>query len=398
MDKVRNPYAPGAGAQPRELVGRDEIREDARVALERVKLGLPNKSLLMIGLRGMGKTVLLDRIRSDAERSGVLTIRVEAVEEPKRRSLPALLAPELRGALLKLSRKEAAKSLAQRALRALAGFAKALKVKYQDIEVGLDFDPEPGLADNGDLDADLRTLLEAAGAAAKADRTCIALFLDELQYVKEDELSSLIMALHRAAQERLPIVMMGAGLHQVRGNLGKAKSYAERLFDFPIIDRLSPEDAKRAVAKPALDEGVAIEDEALGAIVARTQCYPYFLQEWGKHLWDVAERSPIGVGSVEPASQRAIAALDASFFMMRLDRLAPSEKKYLRAMASLGPGPCRSGDVAATLGRDAGSLNPTRGRLIKQGMIWSPAHGELGFTVPMFDEFMRRAIPNGDWR
>lgn len=248
MDPVRNPYTPGAGAQPPELVGRDDARERARVALERIKRGLPNKSLLMVGLRGMGKTVLLDQIRLDAEANGLLTVRIEA---PETRSLPSILAPELRSALIKLSGTEAAKQRAQRALMALAGFAKALKFKYHDIEVGFDFDPEPGLADNGDLDADLRTLFEAVGAAAKADGTGIALFVDELQYVKKNELAALIMALHRTSQERLPIAMVGAGLPQLRGMLGKAKTYAERLFEFPVIGPLSAENAKRVISKPA---------------------------------------------------------------------------------------------------------------------------------------------------
>lgn len=395
MDPVRNPYTPGAGAQPPELVGRDDARERARVALERIKRGLPNKSLLMVGLRGMGKTVLLDQIRLDAEANGLLTVRVEA---PETRSLPSILAPELRGALIKLSGREAAKQRAQRALMALAGFAKALKFKYHDIEVGFDFDPEPGLADNGDLDADLRTLFETVGAAAKADGTGIALFVDELQYVKKNELAALIMALHRTSQERLPIAMVGAGLPQLRGMLGKAKTYAERLFEFPVIGPLSAENAKRVISKPAEDNGVVVEESALGAIVARTQCYPYFLQEWGKHVWNAAERSPITAASVDAASERAVAELDESFFHVRFDTLTPLQKTYLRAMAHLGPGPHRSGDVAQVLARDPAALAPTRNALITRGMIWSPTHGDAAFTVPMFDEFMRRAIPNGDWR
>lgn len=395
MDPVRNPYTPGAGAQPSELVGRDDARERARVALERIKRGLPNKSLLMVGLRGMGKTVLLDQIRLDAEANGLLTVRVEA---PETRSLPSILAPELRGALIKLSGREAARQLAQRALTALAGFAEALKFKYHDIEVGFDFAPERGLADNGDLDADLRTLFETVGAAARADGTGVALFVDELQYVKRNELAALIMALHRTSQERLPITMVGAGLPQVRGMLGKAKTYAERLFEFPLIGPLFPEDAKRVISKPAEDNGVEVEESALGAIVARTQCYPYFLQEWGKHVWNAAERSPITAASVDAASERAVAELDESFFQVRFDTLTPLQKTYLRAMAHLGPGPHRSGDVARVLDRHPAALAPTRNALIARGMIWSPSHGDTAFTVPMFDEFMRRAIPNGDWR
>ncbi len=349
----------------------------------------------MIGLRGVGKTVLLDRIREDAEAGGIRTLSMEA---PEGRSLPSILAPQLRLALLKLSSRERARSLAQRALRGLAGFVKALKVKYEDIEVGLDLDPEPGLADNGDLETDLQDLLEVVGEAAKADGTGVVLFIDELQYVKESELAALITALHRSAQRRLPITMVGAGLPQVRGHMGKAKSYAERLFDFQEIAALSEEDARRAIAKPARDEGVEIDPHALELIVTRTQGYPYFLQEWGKRLWDVAESSPIAASCVQTASILAVAGLDESFFRVRFDRLTPNEKIYLRGMAQLGGGPHRSGDIAQSVGRSVSSLAPTRAQLINKGMIWSPSHGDTAFTVPLFDQFMLRIIPGDDWR
>lgn len=394
MDPVTNPFAPGAGTPPPELAGRDELRETVRIAIARVRRGLPAKSLLMVGLRGVGKTVLLDRMRNDAEGSGILTLRVEA---PEGRSLPAILAPQLRQTLLRLSRNDKAKDLANRALRALAGFAKSLKVKYADIEVGLDFDPEPGLADNGDLEHDLQALLESAGAAAQKAETAMALFVDELQYVAEDELAALITALHRTAQRQLPIVLVGAGLPQLRGRMGRAKSYAERLFDFPEVGPLSPDAAKRAIAKPANDQGVEVTDEALDSIVTETHGYPYFVQEWGKHAWDVADRSPITRNDVEAASQGTVAALDESFFRVRFDRLTPAEKKYLRAMAELGPGPHRSGDIAATLRREVTSLGPTRNQLIAKGMIWSPNHGDTAFTVPLFDQFMRRIMPGDNW-
>ena len=390
MDPILNPYAPGAGTPPPELAGRYDLREKARIALERARIGRPAKSVIMVGLRGVGKTVLLDRILMDAECSGISTLRIEA---PENRSLPSALAPQLRLALLRLSNREAAKDLARRALRGLAGFAKALKVKYQDIEVGLDFEPEPGLADNGDLESDMQDLFEAVGAAARADGTCVVMFVDEIQYIKEDELAALITALHRTSQRQMPVVMVGAGLPQVRGRLGSAKSYAERLFDFPEIGALSTEDARLAIAKPAQMEGVEIEADALDAIVSRTQCYPYFLQEWGKHVWDVADHSPITLANVEVASKQAEAALDESFFLVRFDRLTPTEKTYLRAMAHLGSGPHRSGDIASVISRPVSSLAPTRSQLIGKGMIWSPSHGDTAFTVPMFDEFMRRIMP-----
>lgn len=349
----------------------------------------------MVGLRGVGKTVLLDRMRDDAEAAGVHTLRIEA---PENRSLPALLAPELRQSLLRLSRDARAKALATRALRGLAGFAKALKVKYQDIEVGFDFEPEPGLADNGDLEHDLQALLEVAGAAAQQGDTALALFVDELQYVAQEELAAFITALHRVAQRRLPLVLIGAGLPQLRGNTGRAKSYAERLFDIPEVGPLSREAAERAIVKPIRDEGADIAPGALSKIVETTERYAYFLQEWGKHSWDAAESSPITADNVHSASATAIAALDASFFGVRFDRLTPAERRYLRAMAELGPGPHRSGDIAQELQRRVTSLAPVRSQLISKGMIWSPSHGDTAFTVPLFDQFMRRIMRGDEWR
>ena len=395
MDPISNPFAPGAGTPPPELAGRDELRDIVRVAIERTRRRLPTKSVLMVGLRGVGKTVLLDRMRDDAEGVGIQTLRVEA---PENRSLPAILAPELRQALLRLYRDEQAKELARRGLRALAGFAKSLKVKFQDIEVGLDFDPEPGLADNGDLEHDLQALLQASAEAAGGAGTALVMFVDELQYVQEAELAALITSLHRTAQRRLPLILVGAGLPQLRGLTGRAKSYAERLFDFPEVGPLPPEAAKLAIAKPARDQGVDITPDALDEIVRQTRGYPYFLQEWGKHSWDAADASPITRQDVERASAAAIAALDESFFRVRFDRLTPTEKRYLRAMAELGPGPHRSGDIATVLNRKVTSLGPTRSQLIAKGMIWSPQHGDTAFTVPLFDEFMRRIMPGNDWR
>lgn len=395
MDPVRNPFAPGAGTQPPELAGRGEVREDVRIALERIRLGRPSKSLLMVGLRGVGKTVLLDRMRQDAEQAGIQTLRLEA---PEQRSLPALLAPQLRQALLRLSRSERAKVRAERGLRALAGFVGALKVKFQDIEVGLDFEPEPGLADNGDLEHDLQALIEVVGEAAESASTALAMFIDELQYVEEDQLAALITALHRAAQRGLPIVLVGAGLPQLRGRMGKAKSYAERLFDFPEIGALDEPAARAALEKPAKAEGVDFVPGALDAVLNETRGYPYFLQEWGKHAWDAATESPITKKDVDVASESAVAALDEGFFRVRFDRLTPAEKRYLRAMAEIGPGPHRSGDIAAELGRKVTSLGPTRSNLIAKGMVWSPSHGDTAFTVPLFDEFMRRIMPGEEWR
>lgn len=397
MDPIINPYAPGAGTPPPELAGREAVREQVRIALERIRRGSPAKSVILVGLRGVGKTVLLRRMADDAERAGIRPIRVETPED---RSLPSVLAPHLRTALerLKAQSESQAQQLASRALRALAGFVRALKVKYNDIEISLNDPPEAGLADNGDLDSDLPALLEAAGEVARAADTALVMFIDELQYVEEGELAALITALHLCGQRQLPITLVGAGLPALRGNTGKAKSYAERLFDFPAVGPLPRKDAEQAIRKPAADKGISFDGDALAAILDKTEGYPYFLQEWGKHVWESAAGSPITRADVVRAHDVTVAALDASFFSVRLDRLTPSEKRYLRAMAELGPGPHRSGEIAECLGKSVQTLAPLRGKLIQKGMVWSPNHGDTAFTVPLFDEFMRRTMPGDDWR
>jgi len=396
VDAIRNPYSPGAGSPPPALAGRDTLREQVRIAIERLRIGRAAKSVLMVGLRGVGKTVLLEQMRVDAEAANVCTVRVEA---PENRSLPSIIAPQLRLALLQLSLIGSAKDKAKRALRALAGFAKGLKLKYNDIEVGFDVDPEPGLADNGDLEGDLTALLEEVGRAAQSGATAVVLFLDELQYVERSQFAALISALHRTSQARLPITIVGAGLPQLRGLAGEAKSYAERLFDFPMIGPLNDSEAILAIQKPANDEGVEFTPEALAEILRQTSGYPYFLQEWGKHSWEVADESPITLENVKTASVQAIAALDESFFRVRFDRLTPTEKRYLRAMAELGPEPLhRSGDIASCMGKTVSTLAPLRQNLILKGMIWSPSHGDTAFTVPLFDDFMKRIMPGTDWK
>ena len=288
----------------------------------------------MVGLRGVGKTVLLDQMRLDAEQRGVQTMRLETPED---RSLPSILAPELRSALLQLSRVERAKEYADRGLRALTG-ARSLKVKYDDIEVAFDRPTEPGLADNGDLESDLSALLEQVARAAQSAQTAAVLFLDEMQYLREREAEfrALITALHRCAQRQLPLTLVGAGWPQLRALAGEAKSYAERLFDFPSLGSLSEADAREALVKPAMQEGVAYAEDAVTEILRQTNGYPYFLQEWGKHAWNIAAGSTIRLEDVVQANIEAQAALDASFFMVRLDRITRSGKRYVRAMAELG--------------------------------------------------------------
>ena len=390
MDPRQNPYAPGAGTPPPELAGRDELIERAAVALDRIRAGRSARSFIFYGLRGVGKTVLLNRIRLDAEARGIASVRVEAPEE---RSLPALLIPALRATLLRLSRGELLKDGLLTGMRALASFTKALKVKYRDIEFSIDADPETGLADSSDLDTDLTDLLLTLGRAAGERDTAFVLFIDELQYVPEEQLASLIASLHASSQEQLPITMVAAGLPQLVGRTGDAKSYAERLFEFAPVDRLDDDNARNALTVPASKEGVTFDADAVSEVLHQTSGYPYFLQEWGKHTWDVADVSPIKLNDARRATTAALAELDASFFRVRFDRLTPAQKRYLRAMAELGPGPHRSGDIAHVLNRKVTTVAPIRNSLIAKGMVYSPAHGDTAFTVPLFDDFMKRVIP-----
>lgn len=390
MDPIKNPYAPGAGSPPPELAGRDRLREQVGIAIARLRAGRHAKSVILVGLRGVGKTVLLDRMRTDAEADGIFTVRAETSES---RSLPALLIPQLRLALLRISTVQRAKNLAHHGLRALSSFVQAFKVTYGDIEVALDFEPEAGIADNGDLEADLATLFEQVGRAAKRAGSAVVLFIDEIQYIEEKQFAALISALHRCSQTSLPFTIVGAGLPRLRALAGEAKSYAERLFDFHTIGPLAPEDARFAILKPARDEKVNFTSQALDSIIESTQGYPYFLQEWGKRAWDIAPKSPITLHDVTLGSIHAVAALDESFFRVRFDRLTPKEKGYLRAMAELGPGPHRSGDIAKALAKPVNAYAPLRQSLIVKGMLWSPGHGDTAFTVPLFDQFLKRIMP-----
>ena len=309
MDARRNPFAPGAGTRPPELAGRDALLERNAVALDRIRAGRAARPSVLYGLRGVGKTVLLTTMRDAAEGEGMAIVAIEA---PENRSLPGILVPALRATLLRLDRMKQASDGVKRALRALAGF---------------DFDVEPGLADSGDLEADLADLLVAIGEAAREKGSAVVLVIDELQYVPEEQLAALISALHRASQKQLPITMIAAGLPQLVGQMGRAKSYAERLFEFVSVGPLDDHAARDAIRLPIEREGEAVDDAALDAICEQTQGYPYFLQEWGKHSWDAAEASPITQDDVAAATRSALAELDASFFRVRFDRLTPAEKR-----------------------------------------------------------------------
>lgn len=387
VDPRRNPFAPGAGARPPELAGRESIITAATIALERIKRGRSEKSQMLLGLRGVGKTVLLNHLVQLAEDLGYLVVPLEV---PEGQRLAAYLAPALKNTLLQLSRVEQAKDLAERALGVLRGFASAFKVSIGDIDVAIQ--PE-STADSGNLEIDLPELIGSVGRAAQAARKSVAIFLDEVQYLSEEDLRAIIVSMHRVTQRGWPVILFGAGFPQVAALAGEAKSYAERLFDYPEVGPLEAVSAASAITDPLEEEGETITGEAVEAIVSITEGYPYFLQEWGKHAWNSASHSPIEVADVERASVLATEALDRSFFRVRFDRLTPREQDYLRAMAALGGGPHRSGDIAEVLGIPVERAGPLRSGLIRKGMIWSPSHGQTAFTVPMFDRFMIRAMP-----
>jgi GTPase SAR1 family protein len=389
MDPIRNPFSPGAGNPPPELVGRFELLQRVQVSLARVRAGRYDKSLILIGLRGVGKTVLLNQIKQRADASGYKTILVEAHE---RKSLESLLLPPLRSVLFSLDSIKGNSDKVKRAFRVLRSFLNGVKAKVGEIQIELGVDPEVGTGDSGDLETDLAELLVAVADAAADRRTAVALCIDELQYLSVREFSALIMAIHRVSQQSLPLILIGAGLPQIIALAGRSKSYSERLFDFPEVDKLDPAGAKEAIRGPLQSEGVVIEESALDEIVRLTQGYPYFLQQWGYETWNLAESSPITKSEVEAATSAAIRNLDKNFFRVRFDRLTPRQKEYLRALALLGAGVHRSGDVSAKLGVESNSVGPVRDDLIKKGVIYSPRHGDVTFTVPLFDEFMLRAV------
>jgi hypothetical protein len=389
MDPRSNPFSPGAGSAPPELSGRNKVIEDVSIALHRIKNGLSSKSILMVGLRGVGKTVLLNRLKNDAESEGLVCVQFESPED---RNLPAMIVPSLRAALLKLNRLSGLGDAVSKAVRILGSFIASAKIKYEGMEFGFELGSEPGIADTGDLDYDLSELLQAIGEAAKEKNTAVVLFIDELQYVPELELAALISALHTCAQKRLPVALVGAGLPQLVGNVGKAKSYAERLFDFPEIGPLPPEAATEALQRPVNQHQVSFEVGAIDEILKQTKGYPYFLQEWGSMCWGVAKTQVITEEDALVATELAILQLDSSFFRVRFDRCTPMEKNYLRAMAGINSTTPRSGDIASAMNKAVHQIAPLRQSLISKGMIYSPAHGDTAFTVPLFADYMKRML------
>lgn len=390
MDPINNPFSPGAGAPPPELVGRDPLLEQARILLGRIKQKRPEKSLLLTGLRGVGKTVLLNEIERMAKAAGYQTILIEAHEE---KPLGELIYPALRGLLYELDRTAGAGDKVKRGLAVLRSFIGSIKLTVGDVALGLDIEPAKGTADSGDLEIDLPNLFVAIAEAAEERGSAVAILIDEIQYLSQKELGAVIMAMHKMQQKQLPLVLLAAGLPVLPGMAGESKSYAERLFNFPDIGALSAADAAKALRDPAREAGVEFLEDALQEVFRLTRGYPYFIQEWGYQSWNTASASPITLQIVRDATPEVMRRLDRNFFRVRFDRLTPGEKNFLRAMAHLGPGNHRTGDIAATLGMSVKGIGPVRSKLIKKGMIYSPAHGDMAFTVPLFDEFMVRAIP-----
>ncbi|NDA46640.1 MAG: ATP-binding protein [Alphaproteobacteria bacterium] len=388
MDPVRNPFAPGAGSQPPELAGRADVLSSADIALQRILIGRHDKSQILLGLRGTGKTVLLNQIDQMAQKHGHHTSFIEA---PESKPLADLLYPKIHQVLRRLLFVENAKAKAHSALRALRSFASAFNVSMGDISIAVD--AELGSADSGNLEYDLSDLFIRIGEAAQSASTAWTLLIDEVQYISKEELSALIVAIHRSNQKRLPIIFFGAGLPQVAALSGDAKSYAERLFNYPAIGALDDQAARKALQQPITEEEESISDDGLQAIIAETKGYPYFLQEWGFQTWNTAEQSPISAEDVRRASPDAIRRLDEGFFKVRFNRLTPKEREYILAMAKLGDGPYRSSDIAALMKESIQSLGPCRAHIINKGMIYSPAHGDVDFTVPMFADYLRRTFP-----
>jgi AAA ATPase domain len=386
VDEFDNPFSPGAGLPPPAFVGRDSLLSGYRISLRRTKSGRPGKSIMPIGLRGVGKTVLLNRFHEMAQEYEFAAAFIEA---PETGDFKSILAARLRTILLGLDKGPVSRAVKQ-ALGILKSFAYTLP---DGSSISLNVDAVEGSADSGVLADDITDLLIAVGQAAEDRKRGLLLAIDEVQYLTSDELAALISAIHRTGQLGLPVILVGAGLPQLPGLAGNAKSYAERLFDFPEIGSLDDTDARAVLAVPAAAQQVAFDADALDALLEFTMGYPYFLQEWGYHVWNAAPQSPITLDDVRLAAPDVQRQLDENFFRVRMDRLTPGEKAYLAAMADLGAGPHRSGDIASKLGVKVESVAPRRSGLIKKGMLYSPAHGDTAFTVPMFDDFLRRSRP-----
>jgi hypothetical protein len=391
MRALTNPYTPNAGAEPQAVVGRDDQLAWFDLLLARIERGRTEQSMIITGLRGVGKTVLLGQFRTKALEHDWVVVELEVSKHDETEFRRAVSA-RLRTALLELSPRARWTDRFRHAAAVLKSFTITLDASGT-VSAGLDVEAAEGFADHADLSMDLTDVFVALGEAAREQQRGLVLLFDEIQFLSRAQLEALIQALHKMVQRKLPITLVGAGLPQIAELAGDAKSYAERLFKFPEIGVLSPADAEEALARPAAEEGVTYTPQALSAAVAITGGYPYFVQELGYAVWTVAAGPEISEDDIRAAEPAYEAKLDASFFRVRLDRATDLQRAYLRAMAQLGSTAQKASDVADVMGRTSTNLGPTRAELINMGLLYTPQHGYAAFTVPHFDRFLLRAIP-----
>ena len=392
MDNINNPYTPNAGASPEALIGRDDQTQAFEVLLKRLTRGRSEQSMIITGLRGVGKTVLLNRFVEIAAAEGWEVVEFEASKHDDRHFRQTMFS-QLKAALLRLSPRARWTSRGKRAAEVLSSFA--VSVDQQGTwSVSWDVPPAEGFADHGDLGMDLTDVFLAIGEAAREVGKGLVVLVDEVQFLTSSQLEALIQSVHKTVQKNLPVTFVGAGLPQIAELAGDAKSYAERLFKFPRIDSLQGDEARKALTEPAASEGAVFDTDAVDLAMEITRGYPYFIQELGYQVWTVASDDRVRREDIEVAREAYDAKLDSSFFRVRLDRATPLQTAYMRAMAQLGPEPQKAADVARLLGRDSTQVGPTRAELIEMGLLYTPDHGYAAFTVPDFDKFMLRAVPN----
>ena len=386
MDRIRNPFTPGAGYLPPELAGRNQVIEDGQVVALRTKLHRAERGLMLIGPRGVGKTVLLKCLSEHARENGIIPVISEIRND---KSDLEDLAQKLKEALYTLDFKCKVKSYIQEAFSVLGNFVRKFSLNIGDVGVSVEL--HRGLGESGNMELDLSQVLLSSARAAKAASTAIGLYIDELQNLDEEAMRGIIVALHRSAQELLPLYMIGSGLPTIRTLVGKSKTYAERMFVYETIGALDEDASWAALVKPFEDNGVSVEDAAFSEMFKASAGYPFFLQECGYQVWQHAKRSPIAVDDVVAILPQVMESLDRSFFEVRFDRVSAVEKRFLMAMAQgESEKPQSIVDIAERMGRSANSLSMMRRSLIKKGMIFSPSIGMVAYTVPMFGAYMMR--------
>ena len=384
MDPLNNPYTPNAGSRPPALAGRHAELEQFRVLVGRMARGATEQSMIIRGLRGVGKTALLNIFEDQAENAGFLTFYHELTPHA---GLAGELARDTQLALARL--KLTAKMLAT--IRGALGQLQSIKLSGPE-GIGLSIDLRR--ADEATLASDLTQLFLQLGQAARAAKSGIVFLLDEVQFAEPAQFRAMISALHRATQRNLPVTLAAAGLPQIPKLTGEARSYAERLFTFPVIGNLSQQDAEAALVEPAYAHDVAFEEDAIAAALVWTAGYPFYIQQLGKHAWNLASASPIPLAVIESAKPAAQAALNQTMYEVRMQRSTNAERHYMRAMAELGPGPYRSGDVARAAGKPTTAFSPVRQSLLEKGLIYATEdYGHIDFTVPRFDQYLRRQLP-----